>query len=119
MIVTLKPSFFQILVGGKDVGIYDRKHLRSHIGLVGQEPVLFDTAVAENISLGKLGATKEEIEKAAKDANAHDFVTSMPEGYSTNVGELFSNDCISNHMYTCSKCLSRELFVVYHSCHLH
>ena len=79
--------FLQICVGGKDISAYDRKYLRSQVGLVGQEPVLFDTTVAENISLGKPEATKEEIEKAAKDANAHDFVSSMPEGYNTNVGK--------------------------------
>ena len=76
----------QILVGDKDIQTLDQKYLRSLIGLVGQEPVLFDTTVAENISLGKPGASKDDIEKAAKDANAHDFVTSMPEGYNTSVG---------------------------------
>ena len=78
--------FIQILVGDKDIQTLDQNCLRSLIGLVGQEPVLFDTTVAENISLGKPGASKDDIEKAAKDANAHDFVNSMPEGYSTSVG---------------------------------
>ena len=62
--------------------------LRSYYGFVGQEPVLFDTTVAENIALGKEGATQEEIVQAAKDANVHDFVVNnLPEGYNTNVGE--------------------------------
>ena len=54
---------------------------------MGQEPILFDTTVAENIGLGKEAATLEEIEQAAKNANAHDFVTeNLPEKYNTNVG---------------------------------
>ena len=52
-----------------------------------QEPVLFDTTIAENIGYGKEGATMEEIETAAKNANAHDFISHLPDGYSTLVGE--------------------------------
>ena len=65
----------------------DLTHLRSMVGLVGQEPVLFDRTVAENISLGKQGANREEIQMAAKDANAHGFVSTMPDGYGTSVGK--------------------------------
>jgi ABC-type arginine transport system ATPase subunit len=58
------------------------------IGLVSQEPVLFATTIATNISYGKPGASKEEIIAAAKSANAHDFIMSFPKGYETYVGEM-------------------------------
>lgn len=62
--------------------------LRGYFGFVGQEPVLFDTTVADNIGLGKERASMEEIEQAARDANVHEFViSSLPDGYNTNVGE--------------------------------
>ena len=63
------------------------KWLRSHIGVVSQEPVLFDTTIAENIRYGKEDATMQEIEEAAKNANAHDFIMALPKGYDTPVGE--------------------------------
>ena len=63
------------------------KWLRSHIGVVSQEPVLFDTTIAENIRYGKEDATMEEIQEAAKQANAHNFVASLPDGYESLVGE--------------------------------
>ncbi|CAL1272515.1 unnamed protein product [Larinioides sclopetarius] len=61
--------------------------LRDHIGLVGQEPVLFSTTIAENIKYGKQDATQEEIEKAAKIANVHSFIDTLPKKYDTLVGE--------------------------------
>ena len=61
--------------------------LRNQIGIVSQEPVLFNVSVAENISYGKEGATMREIVLAAKVANAHDFISSLPDGYNTVVGE--------------------------------
>ncbi|GIY93919.1 ATP-dependent translocase ABCB1 [Caerostris extrusa] len=61
--------------------------VRDHIGLVGQEPVLFSTTIAENIKYGKQDATKEEIEAAAKVANVHDFIETLPKKYDTLVGE--------------------------------
>ena len=63
------------------------KWLRSHIGVVSQEPVLFDTTIAENIRFGREDVTMEELKEAAKNANAHDFITGLPNGYDTNVGE--------------------------------
>ena len=63
------------------------KWLRSHIGVVSQEPVLFDTTIAENIRYGKEDATMEEIQEAAKNANAHNFIMDLPKGYDTLVGE--------------------------------
>lgn len=53
--------------------------MRSHIGVVNQEPILFQTSIADNISMGKDGVTQEEIELAAKNANAHDFIMTLPE----------------------------------------
>ena len=61
--------------------------LRQHIGVVSQEPVLFATTIAENIRYGKEDATQDEIEMAAKAANAHSFISNLPDGYSTLVGE--------------------------------
>lgn len=52
-----------------------------------QEPILFGTTIAENIRYGHISATQEEIEKAAKKANAHDFISNLPNGYETMVGE--------------------------------
>ena len=63
------------------------KWLRSQIGVVSQEPVLFDTSIAENIRYGREEATEEDIIEAAKKANAHNFISALPNGYSTNVGE--------------------------------
>lgn len=65
----------------------DLKWLRSLIGVVGQEPVLFDATVADNIKYGNPNATEIKIEEAAQKANAHSFITSLPDGYNTMVGE--------------------------------
>lgn len=64
--------------------------LHNHIGLVTQTPVLFPTTIYENISIGKLGATRDDVEEAAKLANAHAFISSFPDGYNTSVGDLGS-----------------------------
>lgn len=61
--------------------------LRNKIGVVGQEPALFATSIAENIRYGKLDATQAEIEKAAMKANAHKFIQNLPHGYQTVIGE--------------------------------
>ena len=63
------------------------KSLRKHIGLVQQEPALFAASIYENILYGKEGASEAEVIEAAKLANAHSFISSLPEGYSTKVGE--------------------------------
>ncbi|XP_065886383.1 ATP-dependent translocase ABCB1-like isoform X2 [Dysidea avara] len=77
----------QILVGGNDIRKVNLHWLRQHIGVVSQEPVLFASTIAENIRYGKEDATQEEIEEAAKAANAHSFITELPNGYETLVGE--------------------------------
>lgn len=69
---------------------YNLTWLRGHVGYVTQLPVLFPTSIYENIALGKPGATQEEIEEAAKLANAHSFISSLPDGYKTHVGDLGS-----------------------------
>ncbi|KAF0693408.1 hypothetical protein As57867_015572, partial [Aphanomyces stellatus] len=58
-----------------------------HISIVSQEPVLFIGTIGENIATGKPGATQEEIEDAAKKANAHDFIMQFPDAYNTSVGD--------------------------------
>ena len=77
----------QVLVGGINVKDLNLKHLRKHIGVVSQEPILFDTTIAENIKFGKDDITLEQVQEAAQKANAHDFISSLPQGYSTHVGE--------------------------------
>nr|CAD7445469.1 unnamed protein product [Timema bartmani] len=77
----------QVSIDGIDVKQLNVSCLRSHIGVVGQEPVLFATTIAENIRYGREDATLQEIELAAKEANAHDFINKLPKGYDTLVGE--------------------------------
>ena len=75
-------------MSGRDVRSLNLRWLRSNIGVVSQEPVLFDTSIAENIASGKEeGASLEEIQKAAKSANAHNFIMELPDGYDTQAGE--------------------------------
>ena len=75
------------MIGGHDVHELNLQWLRQNIGVVSQEPVLFGGTIAKNISYGKEDATQEEIEMAAKAANAHSFITELPDGYNTLVGE--------------------------------
>lgn len=81
------PSEGKIQIGGYDLKDLNPKWIRSHMGIVGQEPVLFDTTVAENIRYGNVDATTEQIVAAAKEANAHDFIMKLPNKYDTLVGE--------------------------------
>lgn len=77
----------QILIDGHDIKNVNLKSLRSHIGIVSQEPVLFGTTIAENIRYGRLDVTDKEIREAAAMANAHDFIEQLPDKYETLVGE--------------------------------
>ena len=91
-IVSLIPRFYdpgggRVLVDGLDVKDYKLRGLRDQIGYVLQETVLFRGTVAENIAYGKGGATRDEIEAAAKLANADEFISRMPQGYDTMVGD--------------------------------
>jgi|TARA_B100000809_G_scaffold55013_1_gene50786 ATP-binding cassette subfamily B protein len=81
------PSSGNILLDGNDIKDLRVKSLRSAISLVTQTITLFPGTVMQNIAYGKKGATDEEIVKAAKVAEAHDFVTGLPEGYDTQIGE--------------------------------
>jgi ATP-binding cassette subfamily B (MDR/TAP) protein 1 len=76
-----------ILIDGYDLKSLDLKWVRSKVALVGQEPVLFQGSISENIAHGKPGATMEEIQAAAEAANAHEFITKHPDGYDRQVGD--------------------------------
>jgi ATP-binding cassette subfamily B protein len=81
------PTGGAVLLDGADVRESRLADLRNQFAIVLQEPVLFSTSLAENVAYAKPGATREEIEAAARAANAHDFITAMPDGYDTVVGE--------------------------------
>lgn len=88
----LIPRFFEaqageVSVGGQDVKKWPLAALRDHIAVVLQTPILFRGTIRENIRLGRPGATDAEIEEAAKNANAHDFIMAQPKGYDTLVTE--------------------------------
>ena len=91
-ICSLLPRFYdvtggKILIDGKDVSRVTLKSLRSMIGIVQQDVYLFCGTVKDNIAYGKPGASMEEIMEAARKANIHDFIMSLPDGYDTFVGE--------------------------------
>jgi len=81
------PEDGVIRLDGCDLRSLDARWLRSQIGTDAQEPVLFSTAVAANIRYGRPEAPDDEVEAAARAANPHDFITELPEGYATEVGE--------------------------------
>uniref|UniRef100_A0ACD5USD1 Uncharacterized protein n=1 Tax=Avena sativa TaxID=4498 RepID=A0ACD5USD1_AVESA len=81
------PMAGKVLIDGRDIRRLNLKSLRLKIGLVQQEPVLFATSILENIAYGKDGVTEEEVIEAAKVANVHGFVSALPDGYKTPVGE--------------------------------
>jgi len=88
----LIPRFYdvtsgRITVDGQDIRGLTQKSLRENIGMVQQEVYLFSGTVYENIAYGKPGAAREEVEKAAKQAGAHEFILELPNGYDTFVGE--------------------------------
>ena len=78
----------QILINGKDIKEYSQENISMLIGSVQQEVILFDLSIFENISIGKLNATKEEVIEAAKKARCHNFISALPNGYETRVGEM-------------------------------
>jgi ATP-binding cassette subfamily B protein len=91
-LVSLIPRFYDVVsgsvkVGGVDVREYDPEQLRARIAVVPQRIVLFTGTVADNIRWGKEGATQEEIERAARMAEAHEFVSTFPEKYETVLGQ--------------------------------
>ena len=91
-LINLIPRFYDansgsVTVDGTDVREVTIESLRAHIGIALQEPVLFSGSIRDNIRYGKPGATDDEVIEAAKAAQAHDFITSLPKGYDTEVGE--------------------------------
>ena len=91
-VASLLPRFYDcdsgtIRIDGKDIRHVTLDSLRNQVGIVPQETILFNGSVYDNILYGRLDATKEEIENAAKAANAHDFIMELPEGYNTILGD--------------------------------
>lgn len=88
----LIPHFYDVMSGeifldGKEIHRLTLESVRRNIGIVQQDIYLFNDSVRENIRYGRLDATDEEIEQAAKNANIHDYIMSLPNGYDTNIGE--------------------------------
>lgn len=91
-LMNLIPRFYDIqqgsiLLDGTPISKLKIKSLRNHISIVPQDVHLFGVSIKENIKYGKLDATEEEVIQAAKDANAHEFISELPEGYNSYVGE--------------------------------
>ncbi|CAI9777363.1 unnamed protein product [Fraxinus pennsylvanica] len=91
-VVALLQRFYdplggEILLDGVEIDKLQLKWLRSQMGLVSQEPALFATSIKENILFGKEDASMEEVIEAAKASNAHNFISQLPQGYDTQVGE--------------------------------
>ena len=91
-VASLLPRFYDcdagtIRIDGTDIRQVTLDSLRNQVGIVPQETILFNGSVYDNILYGRLDATKEEIEAAAKAANAHDFIMELPEGYNTMLGD--------------------------------
>lgn len=89
-IISLLERFYdpvkgEILLDGHKLKKFQLHWLRSQMGLVNQEPILFATSILENILFGREGASMEDVTRAAKAANAHDFIVKLPAGYHTQV----------------------------------
>ena len=82
-----EPNAGRLLLDGHDLQTLELKFLRQQIGIVSQEPVLFDVSIKDNIRYGCSSATDEKIYAAARDANIHEFIVSLPDGYETQIGE--------------------------------
>ncbi|KZP10603.1 P-loop containing nucleoside triphosphate hydrolase protein [Athelia psychrophila] len=82
-----EPAAGAIAVGGHRIAGTDVTHLRDHVAVVSQNPNLFDATVAENIAYGTAGLSRTDIARAARAANVHEFITGLPQGYDTMVGE--------------------------------
>nr|XP_033787111.1 ATP-dependent translocase ABCB1 [Geotrypetes seraphini] len=81
------PENGEITIDGQDIRNLNTRYLREIIGVVSQEPVLFDTTIAENICYGREDVTMQEIESASKEANAYNFIMELPNRFDTLVGE--------------------------------
>ncbi len=90
---SLIPRFYDVTSGrvtidGQDIRDYTLESLRNNVAVVQQDVYIFNTSIRDNIAYGKPDASNEEIIEAAKKANIHDFIMSLPEGYETNCGEM-------------------------------
>ena len=83
----LQPRHGSIVLDGTDMGELDMRFVRRQVGVVTQEPILFRGTIYENIAHGREAFDTEAVHEAAKRANAHAFISALPEGYSTVVGE--------------------------------
>ena len=95
-VASLLPRFYDatngsITIDGQDIRTVTLDSLREQVGIVPQETVLFNGSVYDNILYGRLDATREEVEAAAKAANAHDFIMQLPNGYETMLGDRGMN----------------------------
>lgn len=81
------PSSGAVKIDGRDLRDLTKKSLRQHISIVLQDTILFSTTIRENIAYGRPGASEEDIEEAARRAQAHEFISGLPQGYSSQVGE--------------------------------
>jgi len=82
-----EPESGRITIGGTDLAAIDAREVRTHVGLVPQDMTLFNDTIEYNIAYGRVGASHEEVIEAARAASIHDFVSALPEGYATLVGE--------------------------------
>jgi len=86
-VVAVEPTSGRVLLDDVDLHTYSVTHLRQQFAVIGQEPVLFSATVADNISYGRFDASRDEIIAAAVAAHAHEFITSLPRGYETRIGD--------------------------------
>ena len=86
-----QPSQGKIVLDGRDLADYERESLRHNIGVVLQDTLLFRASIADNIAYGIEQATREQIVEAAREANAHEFILTLPDGYDTIIGERGSS----------------------------
>lgn len=83
----IEPASGSVLFDGIDIKTISMASLRSHMGVVNQESILFNDSIYNNIAFGKPDATQQEVEEAARVANAHDFILNTENGYQTNIGD--------------------------------
>ena len=83
----IQPDSGSICIDGKDIKSIRIDSLRSLMGIVNQDSILYNASVFANIAFGRPHSTQEEVEAAARIANAHDFISSMPEQYQSNIGD--------------------------------
>ncbi len=83
----VEPQGGRVSIGGANVRDYRLRTLRGEIGLVAQQVLLFNATIADNITYGRSGASHADIERAARAARAHDFISALPQGYATVIGD--------------------------------